>query len=118
MDPETVLPGGRTGGSAQDGGAGRQSKGKEKELEGPMKAVADGGDSDDLSVNLERGLVLHGGRHDGHEDGEEEEFDFGEEEEDGAEDRWLAIARFYSGRAVKAKVMFSELSNAWGEVLS
>ncbi|KAF8648423.1 hypothetical protein HU200_064809 [Digitaria exilis] len=78
-----------------------------------------GGDaSPGLSVNLERGLVLHGGAADGSSD-DEEEFDFDEVEDDGnVQVQWYAVARFYSSRTVRARQMFSELSNAWGEVRS
>ncbi|KAF8693776.1 hypothetical protein HU200_039199 [Digitaria exilis] len=78
----------------------------------------DGDASPGLSVNLERGLVLHGGAADGSSN-DEEEFDFDEEEGDGnVQVQWFAVARFFSSRTVRARLMFSELSNAWGEVRS
>ncbi|KAF8676229.1 hypothetical protein HU200_047100 [Digitaria exilis] len=63
------------------------------------------------------GGILHGGAADGSSD--EEEFDFDEVEDDGnVQVQWYAVARFYSSRTVRARQMFSELSNAWGEVRS
>lgn len=96
--PEIEITGEGSGG-ARSVGAGREE-----------------GDSPDLSVNLERGLVLHVGVEDGSSD---EEFDLDRDDMANLEQpRWFAVARYYSGRPVKARVMFSELSNAWGEVIS
>ncbi|CAL5021215.1 unnamed protein product [Urochloa decumbens] len=48
---------------------------------------------------------------------EEAEFVFEDDEEAvKVSSKWLAVGRFYSGRDYKARVIFSELSNAWGEV--
>jgi hypothetical protein len=69
-------------------------------------------------VVQEKGIVPHAGNI-GDLDGEDEqEYDFAEEEDEGAVQmvRWLAIARFYSSHISNAKIMFDELSNAWGDV--
>ncbi|KAF8680644.1 hypothetical protein HU200_045674 [Digitaria exilis] len=60
---------------------------------------------------------MHGGGEGELSGDEEEEFVFDDDgEEETGKNRWMAVARFYSGRIVKAKVMFEELSNVWGEV--
>lgn len=111
-----------SGGSSQDG------KDKERMMEvedgdtgmgsGGVGSGGGGDASSGLSVNQERGLVLHGGAEDLQSE-DEVEFDLEEEDEDGyAQPTWLAVARYYSGRPVRARIMFAELSNAWGEVVS
>lgn len=114
MDPKAASAD-VVAGSPHNGGEDLQGKGKEIPTVG-AGAAAGGGGMSDLSENLERGFVIHGGGVEDQADGEEEEFDFGEEAEEDTVVQWLAIARFYSSRAVKAKVMFLELSNAWGDV--
>ncbi|CAN6372213.1 unnamed protein product [Urochloa humidicola] len=66
-------------------------------------------------VNQIRSIVLHSSA--GQEDEEEEEFVFDEDEEpEFGRRRWMAVARYYSSRVPKSKIMFAELSNEWGEV--
>ncbi|CAN6323864.1 unnamed protein product [Urochloa humidicola] len=75
------------------------------------------GDSaaDVLGKNKERQIVP---LQTGTEPASDEEAEFAFEEEGGgaAPVKWLAVARFYSGRNYKSKVIFSELMKAWGDV--
>ncbi|RCV45541.1 hypothetical protein SETIT_9G462500v2 [Setaria italica] len=92
--------------------------------EGSGKAEARRQDTDGLGAasqeaNLDRRLIVHGGP--AGEDLEEGEFEYDFEEEEpvgGAKKRWFAVARYYSSRIAKSKILFSELSNVWGDVTS
>lgn len=97
--------------------AGRQEKdGLVEEDVGVKEGEEDG---EVPAVNMERRLVIHANAGGDPPEDEEEEFVFEDEDVDGeVEAQWLAVARYYSGKSVKAKAMFSELSNAWGEVSS
>lgn len=68
--------------------------------------------------NLERGLVLMKQPEGSKEEDEEEEYVF-EEEKDAmlASNKWMAIARFYSGHEYKTWVLFNELNKSWGKTL-
>ena len=67
-------------------------------------------------TDLDRQIVLvHGNQ--GKEDAEEDEEYAFEDDEEATQmpPRWLAIARYYSGKAFSTWAMFSELSTMWGK---
>lgn len=115
MDCNAQVLEGAVGGGGSNGG----EKGKEKEQRNVEEELSTGvGAEPPFHVeNPERRLVMHGGGEGELSGDEEEEFVFDDDgEEETGKNRWMAVARFYSGRIVKAKVMFEELSNVWGEV--
>lgn len=115
MDPQGQLPEGKDEAHDLGGALGDEVKGKKVEVEAGERR--EGEDQQGMHVNLERGLIVHGdvGGDSSEEDGEEFVLDEGDVEEE-SRVQWLAVARFYSARIVKARAMFAELSNAWGEV--
>jgi hypothetical protein len=77
--------------------------------------ILDKADADVIDLNPERGMVVHGGGLLEEEVDSGDEFVF-DEEEVAAEiqNRWMAVALFYSSQPFNMKGMFTELSVVWG----
>nr|CAB3458955.1 unnamed protein product [Digitaria exilis] len=102
MDCNAQVLEGAVGGGGSNGG----EKGKEKEQRNVEEELSTGvGAEPPFHVeNPERRLVMHGGGEGELSGDEEEEFVFDDDgEEETGKNRWMAVARFYSGRIVKAK---------------
>ncbi|CAN6287497.1 unnamed protein product [Urochloa humidicola] len=82
----------------------------------PVEAVGGGANVKIAMANLENRMVLHGKETAEEPEENVEEFVFEEDVSVKATSKWLAIARFYSGRTIKSKIIFDELCNAWGKV--
>lgn len=110
----TKMPAGDEGVGARAPGADRT-----RPVVDLLEAGVEGARALPSEVNAERRLVLVGDaphqEKEGDVDEEEEEYAFEDDEEAvKTPQKWMAIARFYSGQDYKTWVLFNELSKAWG----
>ncbi|KAF8692514.1 hypothetical protein HU200_039614 [Digitaria exilis] len=117
MDPNVVK---QVGGEDDASHAGKAEGLEQEKVLGAVSA--DEGEEDSSAsplANLDRRLVVHATAGEDASGEEDEEFAFDVEGEmEATVKRWMAVARLYSSRNFKARVMFDELSNAWGDVIS
>ncbi|KAF8685867.1 hypothetical protein HU200_043779 [Digitaria exilis] len=117
MDLNVVKQVGGEDGASHAG----KAEGLEQEKVLGAMSAAEGEEDSSASplANLDRRLVVHATAGEDASGEEDEEFAFDVEGEmEATVKRWMAVARFYSSRNFKARVMFDELSNAWGDVIS